>query len=48
MTQAPTLQGLMELSAAVGRAQNGGREREGRRGEGEGMGDMIRMGEYLL
>ena len=32
----PNLQGLMELVAAVGRAQNGGREREGRGGEGRG------------
>ena len=42
MTQALTLQGLMELAAAVGRAQKGGRGREGRGEEGEGMDDMIR------
>ena len=45
MTQAPNLQGLMELAAAVSRAQNEGRGREEgdrRGGEGEEMDDMIR------
>ena len=38
----PNLQGLMELAAAVGRAQKGGWGWEGRGGEGEGMNNMIR------